>query len=68
MTAREMIIELTETRCCCGEPKPVKRSFCPRCYYVLPHAMRKNLYNRIGEGYETAYLAARNRLGFKVAE
>jgi hypothetical protein len=63
MTAREMLEELMGTRCRCGGPKPPKKTFCTRCFFALPAAMRKNLYQRIGEGYETAYNAAVVRLG-----
>jgi ATP-dependent protease HslVU (ClpYQ) peptidase subunit len=33
-------------------------SFCRSCYFILPAKARKDLYSRVGEGYEQAYAAA----------
>jgi len=49
------IDELMSDECACGRPKWPKRSFCYRCYVRLPADMRRDLYKRIGDGYEAAY-------------
>lgn len=46
----------------CRGAKPKGKSFCARCYYRLPRAMRMSLYRRVGEGYEAAFDAALARL------
>lgn len=60
--ALELIRELNGNRCRCGETKAEGQTFCRRCYYQLPKAMRSALYRRVGAGYEEAYAAAANHL------
>jgi len=50
--------ELTSDECACGQPKKAGHSFCYRCYMRLPGDMRRDLWKRIGDGYEAAYEAA----------
>lgn len=50
--------ELISDECACGRPKKPGYSFCYRCYRSLPGDMQRDLYKRIGEGYEVAYEAA----------
>jgi len=50
--------ELMSDECACGNPKQPSRSFCYRCYMALPGDMRRDLWKRLGEGYEEAYEAA----------
>jgi hypothetical protein len=39
----------------CKGPKPSRMSHCRSCYFSLPKDMRRQLYKRIGEGYEEVY-------------
>ena len=50
--------ELMSDGCACGRPKKSKYSFCYGCYMSLPGDMRRDLYQKIGDGYEEAYEAA----------
>lgn len=54
--------ELQRQTCYCGAEKSEGQTFCRREYFKLPPAMRQALYNRIGQGYREAYLAAREYL------
>ena len=56
--ANRLVKELVGTKCTCGAQKRSKQTFCRNCYYSLPRDTRNSLYNRIGEGYEEAYLNA----------
>jgi hypothetical protein len=47
---------LRGTTCACGEAKLAGRSFCRKCYFSLPKAMRNALYQRAG--YVEAFRAA----------
>ena len=53
-----LLKELIGERCRCGRAKRSRETFCGRCYFLLPKAIRSALYRRIGEGYEQAYSAA----------
>jgi hypothetical protein len=53
-----MLRELLAEKCACGAEKQVRRSFCGRCYYALTEEHRRDLYQRMGSGYEAAYDAA----------
>lgn len=46
----------------CSKLKARNTAFCSGCYFQLPLEMRKALYKRIGEGFEEAYLNAKNYL------
>jgi hypothetical protein len=59
---RLAVKELVSETCHCGARKQSRNTFCRREYFALPPAMRQALYNRIGEGYEEAYQAARQFL------
>lgn len=50
--------ELRSNECQCGEPKRPYHSFCFGCYRSLPQDFQRDLYRRIGHGYEEAYEAA----------
>lgn len=55
--------EFMSTKCCvCQRNKPAKNGFCSRCYYSLPKAMQRALWQRFLEGYEEAHEVARNWL------
>ena len=47
--------ELAGEECACGNRKSGGHSFCRRCYFALPGDMRRDLYQKIGNGYEKAY-------------
>jgi len=50
--------ELMSEECACGESKKKGFSFCYSCYQQLDGGMKKDLYQKIGYGYEEAYNAA----------
>ena len=56
MTARvgELIRQLAAVECQCSAPTDPRRTFCRKCYYSLPPALRSALYQRLGQGYEQA--------------
>lgn len=58
----ELVAELRGLKCRCGAVKVPRQTFCRRCYYALPPALRKALYNGISEGYAAAYAAAATHL------
>lgn len=47
--------ELFSEECFCGKNKKSKMSFCYSCYRSLPRSMQRDLYRRMGDGYEEAY-------------
>lgn len=49
---------LSSNECLCGRPKQPHRSFCYPCYRELSQEMQRNLYRKMGNGYEEAYEAA----------
>lgn len=52
-----------DTVCCvCGVTKAKQNGFCRACYFSLPKAMQRPLWQRFGEGYEFAHQAAREWL------
>ena len=59
--------ELQSEECLCGWGKKPGRSFCYRCYNRLPEHMRRDLYLRIGNGYEEALDEAVKYLGLNEA-
>lgn len=50
--------EFLSDECQCGRPKRPRHSFCFKCYKRLPVDMQKDLWQRFGFGYESAYDAA----------
>ena len=50
--------QLRSEECACGKWTKVKMSFCARCYFSLPRDMQRDLYQRMGNGYEEAVDAA----------
>ena len=52
---RKLLDELQGMQCACGAPKVPKHTFCRPCYYMLPPRLRRALYKRFLEGYESAY-------------
>jgi len=51
--------ELGSCKCFCGARKVANQTFCKLHYHSLPLAIRDDLYNRFGHGYEEAYTEAR---------
>jgi len=49
------IEELKSEECFCGQTKKSGFSFCFNCYKKLTKEMQKDLYKKIGKGYEQAY-------------
>jgi len=47
--------ELTGNGCICGGEKKSGKSFCYTCFKALPEEHQKDLYKRLGSGYEQAY-------------
>lgn len=60
--ARIVVRELGTRQCRCFMPKQARQTFCRACYYTLTPPMRFALYDKVGEGYEAAYVAAVNVL------
>ena len=54
--------ELGTDKCHCGKKKRNNETFCRTHYYALPKGMQRALYLRFGEGYEEAYVEAREYL------
>lgn len=46
---------LKSQECQCGRNKKPKFALCYRCYKELPNDIQRNLYRKIGEGFEEAY-------------
>jgi hypothetical protein len=46
----------------CHEKKAKNTAFCQRCYFALPKTMQAALWRRFGQGFEDAFLAARDFL------
>lgn len=67
MKTLQMLRILGGTQCACGKKKGEKMSHCRKCYYQLNPEERKALYNRVGEGYEEAYLHSLEVLGIDPA-
>lgn len=47
--------ELKSEECQCRKTKQRGRSLCYHCYQALPDDMKKDLYQKLGDGYEKAY-------------
>ena len=54
----DLFKELIGGSCRCGKSKRPHETFCRSCYWSLGNLQRKDLYKRMGEGYEEAYAAA----------
>ena len=50
--------ELRSDECQCGLFKKPGFSFCRKCFRALPLDLRRDLYRKIGGGYEEAYDAS----------
>ncbi len=61
----DLLNELIGEVCVCGRGKRPRETFCRGCYYSLPTRMRKDLYKRMGQGYEEARRAAVKCLGLE---
>jgi hypothetical protein len=61
-STHDLIRELAGTDCRCGRAKAPHQTFCRRCYFSLPKQLQRNLYRRVGEGYEEAYTEAAEML------
>lgn len=46
-------------KCSCGQKKPSWKTFCYHCYDSLPEQIKRDLYKRVGKGYEEAYATAK---------
>jgi hypothetical protein len=50
--------ELMGTQCQCDRPKKPGFSLCFKCYNRLPPEYQRDLYRKLGNGYEAGYEAA----------
>jgi hypothetical protein len=57
---------LRSEECLCGRGKKPNNTFCYRCYSKLPADMQRDLYLRMGDGYEAAVDAACGHLQTEV--
>lgn len=55
VSTSEALDALKSTTCICGKNEPSMKSHCRPCYFRLPRAVQRALYNRIGSGYEEAF-------------
>ena len=55
----ELVKELCGVVCFCGAVKGARQTFCRHHYRSLTRPLRRALYDRLGDGYEEAYDAAR---------
>lgn len=63
MTTIDLVRSLKSTTCpSCGRAKRASQSLCLHCYTALPHPMRCELWNDVGDGYEQAMADAMNKL------
>lgn len=56
------IRELNALFCFCGGQKEPTRSFCRRCYFLLPNKLRRGLYKTLSDGYAEHYDACKDWL------
>ncbi len=64
MNTHECIRSLNSTLCpACGARKQRSRTLCSPCYHGLPQALRRALWDRVGDGYEQAVASALRHLG-----
>ena len=57
---RQAWIEFMATECCvCHAAKRPKNGFCSNCYFTLPRAMQRALWQTFGDGYEETHAKAR---------
>lgn len=64
ISKKAALADLQSTVCACQAKKGRGKSHCGRCYFRLPKGMRDALYSGLGRGYEEAYTASLERLGF----
>jgi tRNA(Ile2) C34 agmatinyltransferase TiaS len=61
---RRLVNSLRSDTCpACGGYKRGAISVCPKCWRGLPKAKQQRMYDRIGEGYQEAMIAALRHLG-----
>lgn len=58
MTATEATDVLRATHCQCGHRKSYGHAVCGRCYWALPADLKRDLYLRVGHGFEAHYQRA----------
>jgi hypothetical protein len=64
ITTKDLVTSLRSTCCpACGEWKKVGNAFCYSHYKSLDSSLKRRIYNRIGHGYERAFMDAMNHLG-----
>jgi hypothetical protein len=56
--ALESVQTLKSGTCRCGAAKQTGMAFCFACWRHLPENVRRALYQKIGQGFETAYRVA----------
>jgi len=47
--------ELADPFCFCGASKEPNKSFCRRCFFLLPAKLQRGLYKMLSEGYAQNY-------------
>ena len=53
---RQFFIDVLKSEeCQCGRTKRARTSLCYRCYSSLPKDLQRDLWLRMGDGYEEAY-------------
>lgn len=58
-TDLEIYRELRGYGCFCNRPKQARKTFCYRCYMLLPRTMQVRLYDNTRDGYTKAVREAK---------
>ena len=58
ITAQEAIAALNSDECRCERPKQYGHALCGHCWHQLPVHLHRELYLRVGFGFEKAYAQA----------
>lgn len=63
-TTQDLVRSLMSDVCpTCGGVKRPRNTLCGGCYRKLPEDLKRNLYRRVGHGYEEAVAASLRALG-----
>jgi hypothetical protein len=63
-TTEDLVRSLMSEVCpTCGKYKKPRNSMCGGCYRQLPEHLKRNLYRRVGHGYEEAVAESLRALG-----
>lgn len=58
LTVHEAVALLRAMNCQCGGRKSYGHALCRHCYFALPGDLKRDLYLRVGHGFEEQYRRA----------